>query len=214
MIRKFDLEHTRLAMGAMGLLRYMDFLLPCCRSCNCNLLGPIERSVKRALESERLHAVARYKLAAWACKIILGFQLYDRAERDDRSPISGGEAHSLDYLAVIRGSVSISHRSEGDFPFSLYWLPTKVRAEASNNFDFQVGPYGQSLYMRLGNYSLLARPDSGYLVRNGNHVFRDALIYSTSSRRWPRRRAPKAVSEPGFREFCAPASALIELMTH
>jgi len=43
---------------------------------------------------------------------------------------------------------------------------------------------------------------------------KDALIYSPSSRRWPRRQAPKAVNELGFREFCAPASALTELMTH
>ncbi|MEO8805813.1 MAG: hypothetical protein ABI433_07010 [Burkholderiaceae bacterium] len=158
-------------IGGLGPVSYRDFLLPCCSACNSRLLGPIERRIKRALESSQLGGLPPPQLAAWACKIILGTQFYERAGRDDTTEDSGGEKASRDYLAGLRGKRIVHHRNHAGFPFSILWLKTKLRADPKRNFDFRVNPYGQSLFLRLGNYSLLARPDYGYISRYGRDFF-------------------------------------------
>ena len=170
-IRRHGLTDATVNMGALGPLRYMDYLLPCCAQCNSHLLAPIERAVSRSLKQNELAGLAEERLAPWVAKIILGAQAYDRAERLDRSPSTQGERLIRRYLAGLRGQVIVEHFNQFEYPMSLFWFRTLQRADPRRNFDFQVSPYLQALYLRLGHWSFLARADAGYVRRNGAHVF-------------------------------------------
>jgi uncharacterized protein with PIN domain len=175
LIRKFALHEQTVTMGRLGKFRYMDYLLPCCSGCNSHLLAPIERAVSRSLRSNNPKGLNEKRLAPWAAKIIAGVQLYDRAERMDRSKWSSGESLIRDYLGGLRGKIFVTHRNQFEYAMSIFWLKTKVRSDVTRNFDFQVSPYLQCLYLRLGQWSLLARADAGYIRRNGSHIFEEYL---------------------------------------
>ena len=101
--------------------------------------------------------------------------MYERSQRNDHSPDSGGEQLSTAYLAGLRGKVRVRHFNQFEYPFSLFILRTKIRDDHRRNFDLRIDPYNQCIYLRLGAVSILARPDAGYVSRNGGHVFEPYL---------------------------------------
>jgi hypothetical protein len=89
--------------------------------------------------------------------------------------MSGGEKLIRDYLGGLKGKVIVSHRNQFAYPISFFWFPTKLRTEPGRNFDFQISPYLQSLFLRLGPISFFARADGGYVRRHGAHIFQEFL---------------------------------------
>ncbi len=175
MITRFGLLDSTVTLGTFGEIRYMDFLLPCCSECNSHLLAPIERHLSRAFKSWKPKEIPTEVAAKWVAKLVLGTQLYERAATNNRSDESGGEQLSRDYLGELRGQTYVTHRNRWNYPFSVIWLRSKVRLEPSRNFDFQLCPFTQAIYLRCGDISMLARPDAGYIARYGSHIFEPYL---------------------------------------
>lgn len=177
MIEAFNLKRSTLTIGDHA-VRYLDFLVPCCRPCNCYALSRIERSIKRSIlgPDEVPTELPILDLALWSCKIIAGTQLYMRALAPDaaKQELTEERVDPSDicryYLQMLRGDVTIIHRNL-PFPFSFWLFRTKVPKDPAHGFDFQIAPKLNAIMLRAGHCSILCRADGGYLSLHGEHVF-------------------------------------------
>lgn len=189
-IRAFKLEKETVTLPDGSKVRYLDYLAPCCRECNCHLLSPIEATLARVFKGARVspHKIPVRLLAIWACKIFAGVRLYEsECSRDDQLfqrplPFSedaiDGEVASVDlckfFLKMLRGQVRLFHQRL-EFPFTVFIFDTKLPRQHRERFDYRLVHELQALYVRLGRWSMLCRFDGGYLALHGRHFFRPYL---------------------------------------
>jgi len=191
MIEAFELSEETVTLRSNLSLRYLDYLTPCCRACNCGLLSRIEKSLKRDLLS-----VARDgddllgDYAVWASKIIAGALFYERVldgdppregrfpKKFDAIPMPISPRQMIeDHFRALRGDCRIDSLS-GATPFSMFVFQAKVPQPRRWMFDLQVYPYLQAFYMRLRHRALLCRVDGGYLARHTDRFFAPFLEHA------------------------------------
>ncbi len=178
-IRRFGLEEHTITFDHNVTIKYLDFVLPCCRECNCNLLSPIETSLYYAFSSSA-HKPTQIPIdtfAVWSCKIFTGVHLYEAALQKYFTTHKKCSLRNIVpkdlcrfYLRMLRGQVRITHINL-DFPFTIFVFPTKLPRKQDERFDFQLARNLNALYLRLGRWSLLSRFDGGYLALYGKHFF-------------------------------------------
>jgi hypothetical protein len=184
MIEAFELGEQRVTLRPDVTLRYLDYLTPCCRACNCGLLSRVEKNLKADLLGVRRSEEASFDdYAVWAAKIIAGALFYERIlegelPREGRFPAKyDGFPMPItprrmleDYFRALRGDCVV-HSLSGATPFSMFVFRAKVPPRRRSGYDFLVFPYLQALYMRLRHRVVLCRVDGGYLAQYGSHFF-------------------------------------------
>ena len=194
MIRMFRLQDEIITFPSGRTVSYLDFVVPCCKECNCHLLSPIEASLARAMSrpDRNPENVPIDLFAIWVCKILTGSRVYwqaldetaattdnqrrfisigrfgKRRSRRIRTVLSGDMCKQ--YLRMLRGKVTFSALLQ-DFPFSLLIFRTKLPKKLSERFDFKIVHQLDAVYVRLGKWSILARSDGGYISLYGQSFF-------------------------------------------
>lgn len=163
LLEEFDLWDQRITLLNQTSIPYRQLVIPCCSSCNGQVLRPIEDQVLAGYRAghEALAALDRTTLFLWLAKIFYGllfremFLPFDRADHS-RGPIVPAELvarytmHHL-LLQAARGLVEWS-----DFPASIYAFRCQQSQDKRRNFDFGDNPPTMALGIRMGHTALFA----------------------------------------------------------
>ncbi|WP_421300383.1 hypothetical protein [Aeromonas veronii] len=116
MHRKYDIKHSKLKIRNDSEVKYINEVLPACKSCNGIRFSQIEERIKNGNATEQ-------ELFVWALKIYVGLNLKDSQFPEDRKDKSKGMV--LTYEEVFKGiefakSILANFGNPG---FSLYPAP-------------------------------------------------------------------------------------------
>ncbi|QJT14955.1 hypothetical protein E5E97_19930 [Aeromonas sp. 2692-1] len=116
MHRKYDIKHSKLKIRNDSEVKYINEVLPACKSCNGIRFSQIEERIKNGDATEQ-------ELFVWALKIYVGLNLKDSQFPEDRKDKSKGMV--LTYEEVFKGiefarSILANFGNPG---FSLYPAP-------------------------------------------------------------------------------------------
>lgn len=198
MSKKYEIGRIAVSIEGDRRVTYKNYVVPCCRICNCNLLGPIEKSLKKAfLDAGKGPAsVSRRDLSIWCCKILSAARKYSEllragipdAEADGVYESYGnGVLHrrigrdelAKKFVGMLSGRVEVSSGERMpfvpsrnlDFPFSMESFRTKVPEKIEHQFDYHLDTELYAMYLRFGSWTMLACLDGGYIAYHAHEYF-------------------------------------------
>lgn len=199
--KAYRISDVPLSIAGDKRVTYKNYVVPCCRRCNCYRLGPLEKFLKEAFANPARgpNSVSRLTLSLWCCKILAAARMYSELLQEalpesaedgvyEFVPSVGKCVHRrisrkelcYKFLGRLNSRVEVSNGRqrnpfvplrELDFPFSAEAFRTKVPTNIKHQFDYHLDTYLYAIYLRFGCWMLVACLDGGYISYHAHEYF-------------------------------------------
>lgn len=197
--KAYELNRVPISIEGDKRVTYTNYVVPCCRRCNCKLLGPLEKFLKDAFEDEEKgpNYVSKMTISLWCCKIFAAARMYSEVLREmpesamdglnELVPSAGKHVHRMisrkeichKFLGILNDRVKVSSEVSSmfcqdrgvEFPFSVEAFRTKVPACLEARFDFHLDTQLYAMYLRFGCWMMVACLDGGYISFQAHSFF-------------------------------------------
>lgn len=168
---KYELWNQKLVLLNGTSIKYKNLKIPCCNSCNNELLSELENKIRMASEKgfETFVEIGDYDVFRWISKIFLGiiykelFLYYDR--KDKRSGFILTDEFIKRY-AILHFWLQLSNRNDDKTfcPGSIFILKSQIPDSTKEQFDLIDDSSNGVIYVRFGQIVIIAD-----FLENGIH---------------------------------------------
>lgn len=169
--KKFDLWDQELFLLNGTSIKYRNLKIPCCRSCNNELLSELENKIRIGFENgyDSFIKIEEYDVFVWISKIFLGtiykelFLYYDRKDKDAGYILTD---EFLKRYAILHFWLQFANRNDDKSfcPGSVFVLKSQVPSNIKEQFDLVDDASNGVIYIRFGEIVIIAD-----FLENGLH---------------------------------------------
>lgn len=168
---RFDLWDQELVLLNGTPIKYRNLKIPCCRSCNNELLSELENKIRIGFENgyDSFNKIDDFEVFLWIAKIFLGtiykelFLFYDRKDE------SAGYILTNEFLkrySILHFWLQFANRNDDKSfcPGSVFVLKSQVPINKKEQFDLIDDALNGVIYIRFGEIVVIAD-----FLENGLH---------------------------------------------
>lgn len=162
--KKYDLWNQNLVLVNKTTIPYRKLTIPCCRTCNNDLLNPIESRVAKAVENgiKAVRLLEKEDMFIWLGKILYGLMYKELCLPHDRMNPNVGSILIPEVLTHYQThhhflqSVRVKMKFEDFVPASILIFKTQVPSNPKLQWDFSDSIPSMFIALRMGSVGILA----------------------------------------------------------